>query len=310
MSAINTAIERVASTPISGLAHWIRKHPLPAYFILAFAGAWFFIAPILLSQKALGVVTLPEELLLALFLLATFAGPTPAALIVTGITEGKAGVGKLLKGMVQWRAGIGWYLLVLIGYPLVFIVGLMSVGAVSFAGLIEKWPVFLTSYLPLILIGLIYPSLGEEPGWRGFALPRLQLLYGPLVGSLILGTLHALWHLPVYAIPGTIAAGGFDLTVFVANSLAIMAVTFVWTWLFNSAKGSILFAMFIHATSNAVTGAVPRLVEGQEGSPFFTFVLVGVVALLVIAFTRGKLGYKAGKATPPMQAETAGYVTA
>jgi CAAX protease family protein len=174
----------------------------------------------------------------------------------------------------------------------VLISGLMAVGALTFDGLIEKFPVFLASYLPLILFGLIYPSLGEEPGWRGFALPRLQVLYGPLIGSLILGALHALWHLPVYVIPGTIAQGGFDLTVFVANSLAIMATTFVWTWLFNSAKGSILFAMYVHATSNAMTGTIPGLVEGQQGSPFFAFVLFGVVALLVIAFTRGKLGYQ------------------
>ena len=122
-------------------------------------------------------------------------------------------------------------------------------------------------------------------------MPRLQRLYGPLAASLILGSLHALWHLPAYAVPGAITASGFDLTVFIANSLAIIASTFVWTWLFNNARASILFAMFIHATSNAASSLVSKFVTGPEGSPFFAFALLAVVALLVIVFTRGRLSY-------------------
>ena len=202
--------------------------------------------------------------------------------------------------------GIGWYLLVIIGYPLVFLGGLLvALGPDPLTTLIQNWPLIFTAYLPLIPFGMVYPGLGEEPGWRGFALPRLQGLYGPLVASLVLGAIHALWHLPVYFIPGAIADGGFDPMVFVANSLAIMASTFVWTWLFNSGKGSILFAMVVHATSNATSGFIPQLIHTDSTDPFFTFKLMAVVALVLVLVTRGRLAYKppvaplAGNTTVP-----------
>jgi membrane protease YdiL (CAAX protease family) len=290
MSTITTA---TAPAGHSGLVSWVKRHPLVAYFLLAFAGAWIFIAPILLSQRAFGLITLPEPLLLILFLLSTFMGPAPAAFIVTGITDGKDGVKQLLRRMVQWRIGIGWYLLVIIGYPLVFLIGLLvALGPDPLTTLVQNWPLLFTAYLPLIPFGILYPALGEEPGWRGFALPRLQGMVGPLLASLVLGAIHALWHLPVYFIPGAIAEGGFDPVVFVANSLAIMASTFVWTWLFNSGKGSILFAMVFHATSNATSMFIPQLIHTDSNDPFFTFKLMTVVALLVILVTRGRLAYQ------------------
>ncbi len=293
MSATSTSVAQAAPSGTAGLVNWVKRHPLVAYFILAFAGAWVFIAPILLSQRALGVITLPEPLLLIFFLLATFMGPAPAAFIVTGITDGKDGVKQLLRRMGQWRIGLGWYLLVIVGYPLVFVGGLIvALGTDPLTTLIQNWPLLFTAYLPLIPFGIVYPGLGEEPGWRGFALPRLQGMYGPLVASLVLGAIHALWHLPVYFIPGAIADGGFDPVVFVANSLAIMASTFVWTWLFNSGKGSILFAMVVHATSNATSMFVPQLIHTDSTDPFFTFKLMTVVALVVIIATRGRLAYK------------------
>jgi membrane protease YdiL (CAAX protease family) len=293
MSTTTPSVARTAQPGNTALVNWVKRHPLVAYFILAFAGAWLFIFPILLSQRASGLLTLPEPLLLILFLLSTFMGPAPAAFIVTGITDGKEGVKQLLRRMTQWRVGLGWYLLVIIGYPLVFLGGLLvALGPDPLTTLIQNWPLIFTAYLPLIPFGIIYPGLGEEPGWRGFALPRLQGMYGPLVASLVLGALHALWHLPVYFIPGAIADGGFDPIVFVANSLAIMASTFVWTWLFNSGKGSILFAMVVHATSNATSGFIPQLIHTDNNDPFFTFKLMTIVALLVIVVTRGRLAYK------------------
>ncbi len=277
----------------TGLAGQIVRHPLVAYFALAFAGAWLFVAPILFSQRGLGLITLPDPVLLICFLLATYAGPTPAAFLVTWITDGKPGVQQLLRRMVQWRVGIQWYLLVIIGYPLVYLIGLSFVfGAKPFTDLAQHWPLFFTAYLPLIPLGLLYPGIGEEPGWRGFALPRLQVLYGPLLGSLILGTLHAFWHLPVYFIPGAIANGGFDPQIFIGNTLAIVAATIVWTWLFNNAKGSILFAMLFHATSNAASGFIPTLLGVTTNDPFFGFKIMAVLALIVIVATRGRLAYK------------------
>jgi membrane protease YdiL (CAAX protease family) len=293
MSAIQTAVQPQTRTGHLGIADRIKQHPLLAYFLLAFGLTWFFLAPIVLSQRGLNLIALPDEALLILFLISTFIGPTPAAFIVTGVTEGRAGVKQLLKRMVQWRVGIQWYLLVLIGYPLVLMLGVAVVrGAEPFTALLSSPQLLVTSYLPMILIGIIYPSIGEEPGWRGFALTRMQARYGPLFATLMLGALHALWHLPAYTIPGAITPNGFDPVVFVANSLAIVAATVLWTWLFNNARGSILFAMFVHATSNAVSGLIPRLVAESTGDPFFGFKVFLVVAVVLIVLTRGKLAYE------------------
>ena len=296
MSTVQTTAQ--SEVPVSsGLAAWIKRHPLPAYFILAFAGTWFFFAPILFSQKGLGLINLPDEAAFVFFFLATYTGPFLSAFVLTGVIDGKAGARQLLHRIVQWRVGIRWYLLVLIGYPVIFLLGAsVALGMEPLNSLILKWPMIFTVYLSAVPIGLLLPSLGEETGWRGFALPRLQQQYGPLLGSLILGTLHGLWHLPAYFIPGAILPGAFDLTVFTANTLAIVMSTIVWTWLFNNANGSILFAMFIHSTSNANSGFLPKLLDTRTDDPWFGFKAVGLCALLVVVLTRGHLSYKPNKA--------------
>lgn len=274
------------------LAGWMKRQPLLAYFLLAFLGTWLTIVPLLLSQRGFGLLVLPDPVLLLTFFLATYTGPFAAGLIVTRVTTGKAGLRQLFRSIIQWRVGLHWYLLVLFGYPLLFAAGISVVaGGDIWTEMAQQWPLFFSLYLPNILIGLFLPSLGEETGWRGFALPRLQQQHGPLIGSLILGTLHGLWHIPAYFVRGMILPDGFDGTIFVANTLAIIAVTFIWTWLFNHARGSVLMAIFFHATSNA-TGAYIQALAPGPGSPWFTFVLASIVALVLIVLTRGRLGYR------------------
>jgi uncharacterized membrane protein len=92
---------------------------------------------------------------------------------------------------------------------------------------------------------------------------------------------------------------GFDGTIFVANTLAIIAVTFIWTWLVNHAQGSVAMAIFIHATSNSAGAYIQQLAPGP-GSPWFTFVLASIVALILIVLTRGRLGYRPQPASLPV----------
>jgi membrane protease YdiL (CAAX protease family) len=100
---------------------------------------------------------------------------------------------------------------------------------------------------------MIFPALGEEPGWRGFALPCLQQQYGPLLGSLILGLLHGVWHLPAFLMAaGPMAMGPFNAGAFVYNTLVIMVTAVIWTWVFNNARGSIFMALVLHGTNNAI----------------------------------------------------------
>jgi membrane protease YdiL (CAAX protease family) len=163
------------------------------------------------------------------------------------------------------------------------------------------WP----TYLLIYLLFLIFEGpLGEEPGWRGFALPRLQQRSGPLVGTLLLGVLWGLWHLPLFFIPGTdwyalsVVGTGFmghlvPLGVFVIWTIAL-AITF--TWIFNNTRGSLLLAMLLHASINVAPFVLlPALFPSPSVSTLFglSWILVWVVvALLVIAATRGRLSYQ------------------
>jgi len=287
-----TAISATVSNE-SGLKAFAKSHPLTAYFTLAFVLMWIFVIPIMLSQRGLGIINVPDALIEAFLLIATFSGPLPAALIMTTLIDGRNGRKKLLRSMFQWRVGLGWYLLLLVGYPLIFLTGLsFYLGVEPWVALIENWPLILTFYLPAAAFGIIIPSLGEEPGWRGFALPRLQQQYGPLVGSLILGVVHGLWHLPVYFIPGTILEGTFDATAFAANTCLIVAMTVIWTWFFNHAGQSVFFAMLVHGVSNAASGLIPQLPLDAISDPWFSFKTGAAFALLLILFTRGRLGDK------------------
>jgi membrane protease YdiL (CAAX protease family) len=165
-------------------------------------------------------------------------------------------------------------------------------GAALWVALAQNWPLIFTFYLPAAAFGIIFPSLGEEPGWRGFALPRLQQQYGPLVGTLILGVLHGLWHFPVYFIPGTILEGPFNITAFVANTGLVVAMSMIWTWFFNNARQSVFFAMLVHGVSNAASGLIPQLMEDPTGDPWASFKIGAAFALLLILFTRGRLGFQ------------------
>src|SRR4051794_8829635 len=189
-----------AAPPVVGIheENVLARHPLTFYFIIAYAGTWLVWLPLALSEDGSGLLPFSNPLLATTFAFAAFLGPFLSGFVMTGATEGRAGLGRLLRRFVLWRVGIQWYLFVLLGVPLIFTLTtvLMPGAAASFKGL--------ATLAPLPLLGLfVYVfflggPLGEEPGWRGFALPRLQRLHGPLVGSLILGPLWALWHLPLF----------------------------------------------------------------------------------------------------------------
>jgi membrane protease YdiL (CAAX protease family) len=176
--------------------------------------------------------------------------------------------------------------------------------SVVFAGaplwnLVRQPQLVLTAFLPNVLIGLLLPSLGEETGWRGFALPRLQRRYGPVVATLILGTLHSLWHLPAFFTAGL---GPFGFPRFVAFVLTGASATFLYTWIFNNARGSILLAMLCHASFNAAANLVGQLLPQDVAlggwartivaNGWLNVIAFGLAALLVVTCTRGRLGYR------------------
>lgn len=273
------------------------RYPLITFFLLAFAGTWLVISPWVFDT--FGWIEIPDELGIILFILSTFTGPFFAAFYVTGKLEGKEGKKNLWRRIFQMRIGLVWYVAVLFTFLLVWLTAynLLYRGA-PLAALIANPALMVTAFLPNVLTGLLIPSLGEEPGWRGFALPRLQKDFGPVLGTLILGTLHGIWHLPALFTP---LLGPFSWDSFLTFVLTAAAGTFIYTWVFNNTRGSVWIAILLHASSNAASSLVGSLIpEGVEltswqsalDAGWLNVIAFSLAAVLLIIFTRSKLGYR------------------
>lgn len=251
---------------MSRISAFISRHRLATFFILAYALSWW--AWIL---YALGAFPNP---------IASF-GPFLAAIVVLALTEGKAGLLGLFRRMVRWRVSPGWYVVALL-LPAVLaaaatvlnvMLGAERPSAVELSG----W----TGLFATLAILLLIPGFGgawEEPGWRGYAFPRLQSRRSALVASLILGALIAAWHLPL------MVAG----QVHYSDIVLIFAGTIVFNWVFNNARGSVLIIMVMHATNNAVSGSFfsPMFTGADSVRQSWMLALVWtVVAILVIVIS-------------------------
>jgi membrane protease YdiL (CAAX protease family) len=301
MSIITTTSQHAISSPLRRL---IRGHPLVAYFVIAFAGTWAFLLPFALSRNGNGLGILPfktpDIAFIIAFVLATPAGPALASLSVTAATSGKAGVGLLLRRCVQWRVGIGWYLLAIFGFiPIWLVNGSLFYGVNLPLALLLNWTLIFTVFIPQAVGIILTASFAEELGWRGFALPRLQQRYGPIVGTILLGSLHGLWHLPSFF---TFVNGPFIFTSYVGFLIVAIATTFLYTWIFNHTRGSVLLATLTHGFGDAATFVallIPaHLVVTGWARPFVygswqanNIVIFGALAVLLLVFTRGRLGY-------------------
>jgi uncharacterized protein len=212
----------------------VRRCPLIGFFVLACALSWWGWPLYALNLAPTPIVGF---------------GPFLAALVVLAITRGKTAIVGLLRRMVRWRVGLKWYavaLLLPVGVALsaaainVFVLGAQpSSSAAELGGL--------PSLIPTFFILLLIPGIGgtwEEPGFRGYALPRLQIGHSALFAGLTLGVLWALWHLPLFIT-------GMDHW---NESVQIVAWTVVFAWLYNNTRGSVLLAMLMHAMSNTIGG--------------------------------------------------------
>jgi CAAX protease family protein len=248
----------------SGIARLVRRHPLVAFFGLAYALTWVVAVP-----YALGAF--PAPLLPC--------GPLLAALVVTPLVGGWPATRALLRRLVQWRAGLRWYALALLlplGVTAAAAGATVALGAppAALADLRGRLP----ALVPIFLFNLLFPlsgALGEEPGWRGVALPRLLAARSPLAASLLLGALVAGWHAPLFL---TGLYGQVPLRV-----LFMVSTTVLYTLLFTGTGGSVLLAMLFHAAWNAAPEfALPAFV-GPDLDRFLVLYLVGGTAAALLA---------------------------
>lgn len=208
-------------------------------------------------------------------MLAAF-GPSIAGLVAIYILSGTKGLRRLWHQLVAWRNNWVWYLLSLAGPPALMLVSLGIHILLGGEGLMFNDPAELYRVIPVFLLVFFFSVLGEEIGWRGFALPWLQARLNALQSSIILGVLWALWHLPLYWIPGDFHQQ-LPLSWFI---LQIMATTILITWIYNATQGSLFMVMLFHAASNTAFGVLPILPEVANNATRQAWILD---ALLVIA---------------------------
>jgi membrane protease YdiL (CAAX protease family) len=259
---------------------WIKRHPLVTFFALASGFSWA--AWILVRLSPVFDAILNPSL-----------GPLLAALLASALIGGRAEVRAWWQRASRWRGGLGWYALALL-LPLA-INGAAAALAVLLgaplptAALIAGWPALFINLLIYLVLG---GPLGEEPGWRGFAMSRLQMGRSALAASLILGILVVGWHLPL------VLTGQQPAVVL----LATFAAQFIYTWLANRTNGSVLIVMLAHAAQGASGSYFGPMFSGASAT-LQTGLLVALyvaVALVVVRLAGPNLGQK-----PAVQLEAA-----
>ncbi|MFN8440293.1 MAG: type II CAAX endopeptidase family protein [Caldilineaceae bacterium] len=273
----------------------IVRFPLIAYFLMAFLFSWLAVLPLIFNP------TLPVE---PFQIMGALTGPTLAALLVTAILDGRSGLVKLFKRYGQWRVGLVWWLIVLLGILIALnTVASAIIGIQMWREFFNKIGLILPTYAIALVAGVILGPLWEEPGWRGFALPRLQTQFGPILGTLILGFLWALWHIPGY-LGGWMTVG--ILPLFVSG----IAASILFTWVYNNTRGSILLMILLHSSSNAAISVGSQVLPVPLSDEMSAFVYSGwipaityvILAAIILIATRGKLSYDARRFSDPKTA--------
>ncbi|QOD03199.1 CPBP family intramembrane glutamic endopeptidase [Pseudarthrobacter sp. BIM B-2242] len=244
---------------------WLRHHRLLAFFVLTYAISWA-------SWPAYGAGLIPRVEFLPI-------GPLAAAILVIAVAEGRAGFRAWGRRLVRWRVGWVWYAVaLLVPVALVSLTGLinMVLGAPA-PGLAQlTWSGLLTVFAVRLVNPLDGP-LGEEPGFRGYALPLLQASRNPLLSATVLGVLIALWHLPL------VIFGGLSLT----GLPTTFAITFLYVWLFNRTGGSVLLTFLFHNSQGTFTMGSFGFTGSDAGrAELIYFVVVVLTVLATLALDR------------------------
>ena len=227
----------------AGLIGFVRRHPVPTFYAVAFAISW---GAILLILGADGLFSTGATMPLAGGA-ALLAGPSIAGVLLTVLVEGRSGLRRLVSGLRRWRVGARWYGVALLTGPLVMATTVFGLSLTS----PEFRPDFLTAdnKLSIVVTGIVVGLLVgffEELGWTGFALPRLRVRYGVVTTGLVMGLLWSAWHFPMFA-------GTTDPTGTLPTALVVAVLLFAWlppyrvlmVWVYDRTE-SLLVAMLMH----------------------------------------------------------------
>lgn len=230
----------------------LSRHPVIAYYAAAIAISWAVWFPLVASKQGWTDVPLP----FAIHYLGAF-GPMAAAILVTGLTTGSTGLRELWGRITKWRVGGAWVLVSILSPVVLFaaaaLIAWLITGDVPDLRLLGQ-----ANYLPYLGVGVLPVwiatyGFGEEIGWRGFALPRLQRTMSVSKATLILGLGWVLWHAPSWLYLQTIEkVGWMMLPGFV---FGVLCGAVVFTWLYNGTGGSVLMVALWHGIFDLLTAS-------------------------------------------------------
>jgi membrane protease YdiL (CAAX protease family) len=265
---------------LSQLLGLLKRYPVLAGFILMFACTW----PIDLWAAANShglLLSLPIPPILPLFV---GYGFVVASLIMTGIISGWAGIRALLRQFLVWRVGLPWYGVVLFGFAVINLAAIalhvLLGGAVPdfaqpFARQIVGPSFNLWVALPLFFLIQVFTN-GEEIGWRGYALPKLQARHGALIASLIIGVISAFWHVPKFLTAGS--AQDYSFWLFLLDHIAL---AILYTWIYSNTKSSLLLVTLLHAAENTSAVFLP-IIPAAIGDVRPTLIAIGLHCLAAV----------------------------
>ncbi len=259
---------------------FIARRPLVAYFVFAYAFLWLFylgVVPLLLGLLRLDMRS--SNWLSALLTVIGAWTPALAAVIVTGVCDGAGGVRRLFGMFFHFRLPVRWYLAALLPALLAIAAGVLYrfLGGAASGG---------TTFSPgawafMLGTGLLGAATGEEPGWRGFALPRLLQRYHPFTASLFLSAIWSGFHLPVLLARGLM---GLDLVVYLLVYLVYnFSLTALMTWIFLQTPHSLVPMVIAHFSANVTpVVVVSGLGLGQDITVFYVTAGLSLLTVLFI----------------------------
>lgn len=289
-------------------ARVIRRAPLVSFFVLAFVLSWLAWTPYILSSSGLGVLAFDFPVVLGTSQLigvipGAFLGPIFSAFLVTRVAFGRRGVREWLSRFARWRVNWRWYLMSITAVPILLtVIGTLTAG---WSAVRPPTAGLLILFLPMLALQLITTGLAEEPGWRDFALPKLQFRFGPIGANLVLGPLWGVWHLPLFLTEwgGWPNVTALDPVLFV---LTAVSISFVMTWVFNRTGESLPLQMILHCSINTYATLIwPVLfptVADHSAINRGVLLATGSAAILLIVATRGRLAFPEAFPLPRPQA--------
>lgn len=251
----------------------LKRHSLVLFFVLAYLFSWIVWSTSIAQANGSLSFHIPDAF--------AFIGLSLAAVIAALVSGGRKAFMDLIHRWVRWRMNPIWYVVALLLTP---VLGGIAIVAYQALGSTHQIGVDATLAQTLSYIGFHFLLflVTEETAWRGFALPRLQRRYSPLVSSLILGVLWGAWHIPLFLTPDS-----FQSTIpFVGFLISAVATAILHTWIFNRSKGSLLPQALFHAVTDGMIVYLGVMTGGS--TLFWLFVGVQVVAAVVVTAVASK----------------------